>query len=88
LKGDVNHAPSLTFFGFFASYLLVVTRLKPITEIDLKILWTLSTAGIHFDNFIAGYKQLAPNLANSLMMVIPEAFLSALLGSLNGFLLF
>jgi glucose/mannose transport system permease protein len=68
-------------------YMLIITGLKPITEVDLKTMWDLPTMGIHFDNFIAGYKQLAPNLTNSLVMVIPEAILSALLGSLNGYLL-
>ena len=68
-------------------YLLVITGLKPINEIDLKTMWDLPTMGIHFDNFIAGYEQLAPNLTNSLVMVIPEAIISALLGSLNGYLL-
>jgi glucose/mannose transport system permease protein len=68
-------------------YMLIITGLKPITEVDLKTMWNLPTMGIHFDNFIAGYKQLAPNLTNSLVMVIPEALLSAFLGSLNGYLL-
>ena len=68
-------------------YLLVLTGLKPISEVDLKTMWALPLGGIHFDNFIAGYKQLAPNLNNSLAMVIPEAILSSLLGSLNGYLL-
>ena len=47
----------------------------------------MPVGGLHIDNFIAGYKQLAPNLNNSLIMVIPEALLSAFLGSLNGYLL-
>ena len=47
----------------------------------------MPTGGLHLDNFIAGYKQLAPNLKNSLVMVIPEALLSSLLGSFNGYLL-
>jgi len=68
-------------------YLLVLTGLKPFNEVDLKTMWALPTTGLHIDNFIAGYKQLAPNLNNSLVMVIPEALLSALLGSLNGYLL-
>jgi len=68
-------------------YLLVITGLKPINQIDLKTMWALPIGGLHIDNFIAGYKQLAPNINNSLMMVIPEAILSALLGSLNGYLL-
>jgi glucose/mannose transport system permease protein len=68
-------------------YLMLLTGVKPLNEIDLKTMWDLPTAGIHFDNFIAGYQQLAPNLNNSLIMVIPEALLSSLLGSLNGYLL-
>jgi len=77
----------LSLFYLLRVYLLVLTGLKPISEVDLKTMWALPVAGIHFDNFIAGYKQLAPNLNNSLAMVIPEALLSALLGSLNGYLL-
>ena len=77
----------LALFYLLPVYLLVLTGLKPISEVDLKTMWALPLAGIHFDNFIAGYKQLAPNLNNSLVMVIPEALLSALLGSFNGYLL-
>jgi glucose/mannose transport system permease protein len=68
-------------------YMMLLTSIKPISEVDLKTMWNLPTAGFHIDNFISGYKQLGPNLNNSLMMVIPEAVLSALLGSLNGYLL-
>jgi glucose/mannose transport system permease protein len=68
-------------------YLMVLTGLKPINQVDLKTMWSLPVGGIHFENFVAGYKQLAPNLNNSLLMVIPEALLSSLLGSLNGYLL-
>lgn len=68
-------------------YLLVLTGFKPFNQVDLKTMWSLPQGGLYFDNFIAGFKQLAPNIANSLMMVIPEAILSALLGSLNGYLL-
>ena len=77
----------LALFYLLPVYLLVLTGLKPISEVDLKTMWALPVAGIHFDNFIVGYKQLAPNLNNSLAMVIPEALLSALLGSFNGYLL-
>jgi glucose/mannose transport system permease protein len=68
-------------------YLMVVTGFKPITDIDLTSMWSLPTSGLHIQNFVAAYQQLAPNLNNSLEMVIPEAILSALLGSLNGYLL-
>jgi glucose/mannose transport system permease protein len=68
-------------------YLMVLTGLKSISQVDLKTMWSMPNNGLHIENFIAGYKQLAPNINNSLMMVIPEAILSALLGSLNGYLL-
>ena len=68
-------------------YLMVLTGLKPISQVDLRTMWNLPIGGLHIENFIAGYKQLAPNLRNSLAMVIPEAILSSLLGSLNGYLL-
>ena len=67
----------LAIFYLLPVYLLILTGLKPISEVDLKTMWALPVAGIHFDNFIAGYKQLAPNLNNSLAMVIPEALLSS-----------
>ncbi len=68
-------------------YLLLLTGFKPFNQVDLKTMWDLPRGGLYIDNFIAGYKQLAPNISNSLKMVIPEALLSALLGSLNGYLL-
>ncbi len=68
-------------------YMMVLTGLKPISEVDLKTMWSLPLQGFHIDNFIAGFAQLAPNLKNSLMMVVPEALLSSLLGSINGYLL-
>ena len=68
-------------------YLMVITGFKPFNQVDLKTMWALPTTGLHLDNFIAGYKQLAPNFMNSLKMVIPEAILSSLLGSINGYIL-
>ena len=68
-------------------YLMVLTGLKPINQVDLKTMWSLPIGGLHIENFIAGFMQLAPNLRNSLVMVVPEAILSSLLGSINGYLL-
>jgi glucose/mannose transport system permease protein len=68
-------------------YLLFLTGFKPFNQVDLKTMWNLPQGGLYVENFIAGYKQLAPNIANSLLMVIPEALLSSFLGSLNGYLL-
>lgn len=78
---------ALAVFYLLPVYLMVLTGLKPFNEVDLKTMWDLPTNGLHIENFIAGYQQLAPNLKNSLAMVIPEALLSSLLGSFNGYLL-
>jgi glucose/mannose transport system permease protein len=78
---------ALALFFLLPVYLMVLTGFKPFNQVDLKTMWALPTTGVHIDNFVAAFKQLAPNLSNSLVMVIPEAILSALLGSLNGYLL-
>jgi glucose/mannose transport system permease protein len=78
---------ALAIFYLLPIYLMLLTGFKPFNQVDLKTMWALPTTGLHIENFIAAYKQLAPNLTNSLVMVIPEAILSSLLGSVNGYLL-
>lgn len=77
----------LAVFYLLPVYMMLLTGVKPLSQVDLRTMWDLPTGGLRLENFVAGYNQLAPNLRNSLMMVIPEALLSALLGSFNGYLL-
>ncbi|MBT3188916.1 MAG: carbohydrate ABC transporter permease [Anaerolineae bacterium] len=77
---------ALTLFYLLPMYVMLVTGFKSFAEIDLKTMWNLPQ-GIAFDNYIEAYKQLAPSLKNSFMMVIPAALISSMLGSLNGFIL-
>jgi glucose/mannose transport system permease protein len=78
---------ALASFFLLPVYLMLLTGFKSISQVDLKTMWDLPFNGLHVENFIAGFEKLAPNIKNSLLMVIPEALLSALLGSLNGYLL-
>jgi glucose/mannose transport system permease protein len=78
---------ALASFYLLPIYLMLLTSFKSISQVDLKTMWSMPINGLHIENFISGFKQLAPNLKNSLVMVIPEALLSSLLGSLNGYLL-
>lgn len=78
---------TLAVFYLLPIYMMLLTGVKPFNEVDLRTMWNLPTSGLSLENFIAGYNQLAPNLRNSISMVIPEALLSALLGSFNGYLL-
>jgi len=73
-------------FFLLPIYLMLLTGVKPFNEVDLKTMWNLPTT-LRMDNFLAAWAQLAPNLKNSLILVIPESILSSLLGSLNGYLL-
>lgn len=63
---------SLAVVYLLPIYLLVLTGFKPFNQVDLKTMWSLPIGGLYIDNFIAAYKQLAPNINNSLKMVIPE----------------
>lgn len=67
-------------------YVIIVTSLKPIDQVSLSQMWTLPTS-IDFSSYKKAYESLAPNLLNSLYLVIPATILSALLGSLNGYIL-
>jgi glucose/mannose transport system permease protein len=78
---------AMAAFYLLPIYLMLLTSFKPFNQVDLKTMWSFPVNGLHIENFIAGFKQLAPNFTNSMTMVIPEAILSSLLGSLNGYLL-
>lgn len=77
----------LSVFYLLPIYLMLLTGFKSISQVDLKTMWALPTGGLHIENFIAGYEQLAPNIRNSFLMVIPASILSSLLGSINGYIL-
>lgn len=78
----------LAFAAFFLMpvWVMLITGLKPFAEVSLSRMWDLPS-GIYFDNFIAAYRALAPNLVNSLMLAVPAALFSAILGSMNGYIL-
>ncbi|GAB2571140.1 carbohydrate ABC transporter permease [Gracilibacillus alcaliphilus] len=67
-------------------YVLIVTALKPFSEVSVLTMWSLP-ANINFSSFVQAISELAPNLWNSFKMVIPATLISALLGSINGYAL-
>lgn len=67
-------------------YVMLVTGLKSFQEVSLATMWRLPE-GLHLDNFAAAFRALRPHLANSLLLTVPAAAGSALLGALNGFVL-
>jgi glucose/mannose transport system permease protein len=75
-----------TVFYLIPLYLMLNTGFKSFAEVNLQTMWRLPS-GLHFDNFTAAFQQLAPALWNSIRLVIPAAFISSMLGSINGFIL-
>jgi glucose/mannose transport system permease protein len=73
-------------FYLLPIYVLVVTGLKPYAEATLDRMWHLP-ATLTLTSFRDAYLKLSPHVANSAALTIPATLLSALLGSLNGYIL-
>jgi glucose/mannose transport system permease protein len=75
-------------------YLLVITGLKSFSEVSLDRMWSLpqsfgldSFGDAWFGNEQTAIPGLANNFLNSVLLTVPATLLSALLGSLNGYVL-
>lgn len=71
-------------FFLLPVFVVVNTSLKGINEISITKMWSLPTK-VDWSSYIEAFSRLAPNLINSLWLVIPATILSSLLGSLNGY---
>jgi glucose/mannose transport system permease protein len=67
-------------------YVMLVTSLKPLDQVTLSEMWKLPDS-IDVSSYVTAFERLAPNLMNSFYLVIPATLFSALLGSLNGYVL-
>jgi glucose/mannose transport system permease protein len=79
----------LTFMALFyllPMFIMLNTGFKSFDEVSLATMWELPSS-LSFDNFIAAWDALAPNMWNSLIIVIPAATISSMLGAINGFVL-
>jgi glucose/mannose transport system permease protein len=86
--GVVSYAVLILFAVFYLLpvYVLLVTGLKPLPEVNLATMWALPS-GITLDGFAAAWDKLAPNVLNSVVLVLPATVLSVAWGSLNGYIL-
>jgi glucose/mannose transport system permease protein len=73
-------------FYLMPVYVLLVTGLKPLPEVNLEHMWSLPST-VTLDGFAAAWQKLEPNLRNSVILVIPATILSTILGSINGYIL-
>lgn len=67
-------------------YMVLVTSFKSLGEVDLTTMWRLPVS-LDFSSFGAALSELSPNFGNSLILVVPATALSAMIGSLNGYVL-
>lgn len=65
-------------------YMVLVTSFKSLDQVSLSTMWNFPTQ-FTLDGFREAFDKLSPNLLNSLMLVIPATLLSAVIGSLNGY---
>jgi glucose/mannose transport system permease protein len=81
-------------FYLLPVYLLVITGMKSFQEVSLARMWDLPS-GFHFDSYrkawagnpAEGISGLSTNFMNSVYLTVPATLLSAMLGSLNGYVL-
>lgn len=67
-------------------YMVAVTSFKSIDQVNISTMWQFPSS-FTLDSFVEAFDKLSPNLLNSLMLVVPATALSAILGSLNGYVL-
>ncbi|HKI57213.1 MAG TPA: carbohydrate ABC transporter permease [Trueperaceae bacterium] len=73
-------------FFLLPVYLVLVTSLKPPAEINLSGTWLLPTHW-NWASYATAWQAFAPKLLNSLILAIVATAASALMGSMNGYIL-
>ncbi len=66
-------------------YMALVTALKNPAEISLSTAWNLPSS-LHWRSFSASLKLLLPSIQNSVVLTVTATLVSALVGSINGFI--
>lgn len=67
-------------------YMVLVTSFKSIDQVSLSTMWNLPPT-LTLDSFSRALEKLSPNFINSVMLVVPATVISAVLGSMNGYVL-
>jgi glucose/mannose transport system permease protein len=67
-------------------YMVLVTSFKSIDQVSIPNMWQLPTT-FSLQSFQRAIERLTPSFMNSLVLVVPATVLSAILGSMNGYVL-
>jgi glucose/mannose transport system permease protein len=76
----------LAAFFLLPIYVLAMTSVKTFAEADLSRMWDLPN-GVSFSGLDKAWTALSPNLLNSIYLVIPATIFTAVIGSINGYVL-
>jgi glucose/mannose transport system permease protein len=76
----------LAAFFLLPIYVLATTSVKTFAEADLSRMWDLPN-GISFSGLDKAWDSLSPNFMNSIYLVIPATIFTAVIGSINGYVL-
>ena len=76
---------AFALFFLMPIYVLMVTALKPFKDVSVLTMWELPN-GLNPGSFATAWDRVSPNFWNSMQITIPTAFISSLIGSLNGYI--
>lgn len=66
-------------------YVMLVTALKPSTDVSLNTMWELPRQ-LSGGGFTEAWSRLQPNMLSSFLIVVPATVISCLIGAVNGYL--
>ncbi|MBI1299556.1 ABC transporter permease subunit [bacterium] len=77
----------LAFAAFYLMpfYVMVITSIKPYADVNVTRMWELPR-GIYFEGVVDAWSRVSPNFWNSVIVTVPAALISSLIGSLNGYI--
>jgi glucose/mannose transport system permease protein len=76
----------LAVFYLLPIFTIIVTSFKSFAEVSRSTIWDIPTAPT-LDGYMTAIEQFGPALWNSVLLVVPATIISALLGSMNGYVL-
>lgn len=75
---------ALAAYFLMPIYVLLVTGFKSYAAVNVAQMWQLPSA-FNPGSFLQAWKAIGPNFLNSVLIVVPAAVLSTLIGSINGY---
>ena len=76
---------AFTAYYMIPFYVMIITGLKPFEDVNVTRMWELPR-GIYLEGIIEAWQRVSPNFMNSVMITVPAALISSLIGSINGYI--